>query len=353
MKITIDKTKIEYRQPKSLISTAMAYLARWLRNIATIIPINPPYKYKGIKGWFKVLKAVEVGKSITVEPKSVEKEFTTHKDRLRLYDFLSSTSYFVLAFTVGIVLFILIAYLNSQAQSKALNLLIAGSFNLMSIIIGGFSAVLAAKIVGVLLDRRFADSLILPSSLYLVIDLNQHENLSNPDFKRNVLERIRTLRRNILLLSQTFTDTNLSENQEALWHLKNIETFIYEREGWVIAPKKNTLELLRKDFDKLAVILISGQYGEFKSAVKQKTKETVAPPLTFTDKLLRIIGVIFPYGILLVLYFNPEYIRNIGLDITTVFLIAIAWILLTIDARLKLGLVDRVTGLVKTVKELK
>lgn len=354
MKITIDKTKIEYRQPKSWIGTVIAYIGRWFRNAATVIPVNPPYKYKGIKGLFNFVKSDEVGKAIRVEPNIIEKDFETHKKRLKLYDFLSSVSYFLLAFFVGIALFIFVAYVNFQLQSRALSLLISGSFNLISIIIGNFSAMLAAKIVAILLDRLFADSLILPSSLYLIIDLHQHDDLSNPDFRRNILERIRTLRRNILLLSQTFTDTNLGDNHEAIWQLKNIELFVREREGWVITPKRNTLEILRKDFDKLAVLLINGCYGEFKSKAMKKPKETATlPPLTFSEKLLRTIFTLFPYAILVILYIKPEYMKNIGLDITTTFLVAVAWILLTIDAKLKLGLVDRVAGLAKTMKELK
>lgn len=352
MKITIDKTKIEYRQPKS--GVVIAYIGRWFRNAATVIPFNPPYKYKGIKGLFNFVKPDEVGKAIRVEPNIIEKEFESHKKRLKLYGFLSSASYFLLAFIMSVTLLIFVAYINSQLQSRALSLLISGSFNLISIITGSFSAMLAAKIVAILLDKFFADSLILPSSLYLIIDLHQHDDLSNPDFRRNILERIRTLRRNIILLSRTFTDTNLGDNQEALWQLKNIELFVREREGWVIAPKRNTLEILRKDFNKLALVLINGHYGEFKPKSNKKQKETTTPPsLSFTDKLVRGIATLFPYGILAILYFKPDFIKNTGLDINTAFLVAIAWILLTIDARLKLGLVDRIAGLAKTMKELR
>jgi hypothetical protein len=195
--------------------------------------------------------------------------------------------------------------------------------------------------------------LVLLSSLYLTHDLQQHDNLFNPDFKRAILERIRILRRNVLLLSQTFISTNSGNNEEAVRQLKNIEAYIREREGWLIIPKKNTLESLRKDFDKLALVLICGQFGEFKPKTKRNTKEVVQHPLTLTDKLLRAIGVVFPYFILVVLYFKPELVKNIGLDVTTAFLVAIAWILLTIDVRLNLGLVEHVTGLVKTVKELR
>lgn len=353
MKIKIDESAIEYRQPKLKIGIVMVYLSRWLRNIATIIPIIPPYNYKGIRGWFKILKADEVGRTIRVEPKIIEEGFEVHKDRLKLYDALSNVSYFIFAFIMGVVLFIFIVYVNFQAQSSALKSLITGSFSFISLVIGILSAILAAKVVGILLDRLFADSLILPSSLYLVIDLKQYDDLSNPDFRRNVLERIRTLRRNTLLLSQTFTN-NLEHNQEAVMQLRSIEAYIREREGWVITPKKNTLSLLRNDFDKLALILISGQYGEFKSKAKRKPTE-IAPstPLSFADKVLGVIFTVFPYVLLAMLYFVPDYISNIGIDTNVAFLISIAWILLTIDARLKLGLVDRVTGLAKTMKELR
>lgn len=125
-----------------------------------------------------MLKADEIGKTINIEPKIIVEEFEVQY-RLKLYDFLSSFIYFVLALTMAVALVVFFIYINSQIQSKAVNSLIVGSFNLGVFIIGLFSAVLAAKIAGILLDKFFADSLILLSSLYLVIDLNHRDDLSN------------------------------------------------------------------------------------------------------------------------------------------------------------------------------
>ncbi|MFN8398912.1 MAG: hypothetical protein U0X74_02775 [Anaerolineales bacterium] len=355
MKIIIDEASVEYQFPQTIGELINANLSRWLRTIATFIPTVLPYRYKSkIKAWFGVPNISEVGKSIKLEPKKLEENFVAHEKQLKVYGFLSTVIYFSLAFILGGGLIVLAAYANLKIQAFYHSSFILDASNIIFIFIGLLSAIVAAKIVGVLLNRTFADSLILPSSLFLVIDLYQDGDLSNPEFRRHILERIRILRRNTLLLSQTFTTPSIDNNQEAVSQLRSIETYIREREGWVIAPKKNTLSLLRKDFDKLAVILISGQYGEFKSSTKRKPKETASPnPPSFGDKVLSVIFTLFPYGILAVLYFAPDLILRIGIEANVTFLIAIAWILLSIDARLKLGLVERVTGLAKTMKELR
>lgn len=350
IKITIDESKLQIiRRPRTKIGMLVVYLGRWLRDMVAFIPINPSYHYKGIKGWFTTVKPDEIGKTIRIEPAIIEKEFEIHIERLRLYDSLTSFLFTSFSAFVVVLAVLLAAFLNITPLKSIIPI----SFNVISIPLGLIAATLGIRVTNLLLDRQFGDSLLLLSSLYLVHHLHQSDDLSNPDFKRAILERIRILRRNVQLLSQTFTNTNSENNEETTRQLKNIENYIREREGWITVPKKNTLETLKKDFNKLAVILISGDYGEFKPRTKRKIKDVVATPLTLTDKLLQLIGIIFPYIVLLILYFKPEYIKSIGLDLTTIFLVAIGWILLTIDARLKLGFVERVTGLAKTMKELR
>lgn len=350
IRITIDETKLQkIRRPRTKIGMLIVYLGRWLRDMVAFIPINPSYRYKGLKGLFTTVKPDEIGRTIRIEPANIEKEFDNHMERLRLYDLL--TSFLLTSFSALVVVLvtILVAFLNIAPLKWFIPL----SFNVISIPLGLIAVTLGIRITTLLVDGRFADSLVLLSTIYLMHDLQQNDDLSNPDFRRAVLERIRILRRNVLLLSQTFANTSSDKNKASIEQLANIEEYIREREGWLIVSKKNTLSTLRKDFDKLAVILISGHYGEFKSSAKRKIKDIVATPLTFTDKLLQFIGIIFPYIVLLTLYFKPEYIKNIGLDTTTTFLVAVAWILLTIDVRLKLGFVERITGLAKTMKELR
>ena len=121
MKITIDETKIEYRHSKSWPGMLIAYTGRWFRNIATIIPIYPPYKYKGIKGWFKRVGVAEIGKLIRIEPKNIETSLQAHKGRLKLYDFLSTSTYFILAILMAILIVIYVAYEISQMHSAMLS----------------------------------------------------------------------------------------------------------------------------------------------------------------------------------------------------------------------------------------
>jgi hypothetical protein len=275
-------------------------------------------------------------------------EFASHSERLRLYDWLTS---FLFTLFSGIVL-ILVLILPTFLRVSPLRSIISGSYSAISIPLGLIATTLGIRITTLLVDGRFADSLVLLSSIYLLNDLQQNDDLSNPDFRRAIIERVRILRRNVLLLSQTFANTNSDKNTASIEQLARIEGYIRERESWLIVSKKNTFSTLRKDFDELAVILIGGHYGEFKHGARRKIKDIVTTPLTFTDKLLQFIGIVFPYAVLLILYLNPDYIKTIGLDITTTFLVAVAWILLTIDARLKLGFVERVTGIAKTLKDL-
>ena len=67
----------------------------------------------------------------------------------------------------------------------------------------------------------------------------------------------------------------------------------------------------------------------------------------------RIIGIAVPVFILFLLYYYPDQITNTGLDKNIIGLVAIAWFLLTIDASLGLGVVERISGLAKAIKDLK
>jgi len=302
----------------------------------------------GVLGRFFPVKSEEIGRSIRIEPKAIEQVFELHRKRLGFYELLSTSLYSIVSLIIfGLVLIGILAIISLFNNSSVITLT-GITLNIVSWFVSGFSAVIAAKIVAVILDSYYADSLVLLSSFYLLIDLNHTNNLSNPEFKRRVLDKVYTLRRNLLLLSRTFNAT-----QDDVSHIREIDNYVREREEWIVSHKKNTLKVLRKDFDELAILLINGEYGEFKSKKKLKIKEVNPSPLSFTDKILHAIFLFFPYGILLILYFTPEYTANLGLNNTTVFLVAIAWILLTIDARLKLGFVERVAGLAKTMKELR
>lgn len=330
IKITLDEAKIDYRH----VHKKSIFFETWMFRLFTMIPFQLPFAYKGVRGLLG-----QIGNTIKISPETIENQLGIHRKRLELQS--------------GLFFIIIYSYLFLFSFILALFQISYGYTYLIFITLNAVGFVIAGRVAAILLDRRFADSLILVSSLYLVIDLQRHNNLSDPVSKRDILFRIRVLRRNVLLLTQTFADTTVGDNQESVNQLRSIEAYIREREDWVITPKKNTLELLRKDFEKLAILLINGQYGEFKSTTKDDPNKVVSPPLTFTDKLLRTIGFVLPYLLLLVLYLQPEYIKNIGVDINTAFLVAISWILLTIDVGLKLGLVAQFTGLVKTVRELR
>ena len=68
--------------------------------------------------------------------------------------------------------------------------------------------------------------------------------------------------------------------------------------------------------------------------------------------LPRTLGIILPLMIMGLYLWRPTLFPFITLDTSTVTLIFIAWLLLAIDAGLKLGIVAGLTNLAKGIKEL-
>jgi hypothetical protein len=130
IKISIDETKLQkIRRPRTKIGMLVVYLGQWLRDMVAFIPINPSYRYKGLKGLFITVKPDEIGKTIRIEPASIENEFENHMERLRLYDSLTSLLLTSFSALVVVMTTILVAYLNITPLKWFIPL----SFNVISI----------------------------------------------------------------------------------------------------------------------------------------------------------------------------------------------------------------------------
>lgn len=188
------------------------------------------------------------------------------------------------------------------------------------------------------------------SGIYLLVLLGKESDLSDPEVRRDILYRIRILRRNITLLSLTFSPVNVA------WptlHFKQLENFVRERECWTIAPQAQTLNDLRRDFGQFVEMLITGQYGDFtwdSEAFQRITPAAVEKKPA--EKAIRFLAGILPFLLLLILFLFPAQISAIGFDHNAVTLFLLAWLLLAIDSGLNLGLMERVVGLAKTFKDL-
>ena len=68
--------------------------------------------------------------------------------------------------------------------------------------------------------------------------------------------------------------------------------------------------------------------------------------------IMKLLATLFPLVLLILMYFLPSQFEFLGIEKRVVALISLAWLLLAIDANLKLGVVDRVSSLAKAFKDL-
>jgi hypothetical protein len=112
---------------------------------------------------------------------------------------------------------------------------------------------------------------------------------------------------------------------------------------------------LRQDFYWLALLFIKGNYGEFDSKMVgtiPKSAKTPNLPQEILKNLLRFTGAILPIVIFSLYLWRPNLIPFVVVDKNVVSFILIAWLMLSIDAFLKLGIVSGMTALLKSIKEL-
>jgi hypothetical protein len=253
MKIMIDFNELAHIERNDTFFLHLWRLfSNELRKIVAKTPILPPFRYKNRR--FSSVSYKELGQSIRFNNENANKLLEEHRKRLDLHHKLSSVVYYSIAIAFSLFLLVMVGYL-----SPIFGLGAPGQ-NVASGIITTISAFLAMRIAVVLVDKHFADTLALISAIYLMVFLEKEENLTAPQTRRKILEKIRILRKNMVLLARTFV------NEDDGWlyqHMMKMENFVRERESWVIAPREQTLHDLRRDFSFLLDILASGQYGRF------------------------------------------------------------------------------------------
>lgn len=349
MKILIDFNELAYIENNNNFFVYLFYLFfRQLRKIVSAAQISPPFHYKNKR--FSAVSYKELGKTIRFDNDVANKLLGEHIKRLELHNRLSWMVYYFIAIAFSAVLLLLVGFLSPVLGLRTLGQDAGSGF--ITFVASFFSAFLAMRIASVLVDKHFADTLALISAIYLIVFLEKEDSLTAPEVRRKILDRMRTLRKYIILLARTFV------NEDEVWlyqHMRKIENFVHEREYWVIAPQQQTSHELRNDFSFLLDILASGQYGRFEWNKDEIIPEAQKPRPAdgIWTKLVRVVLTITPFLLLTVLYFVPEKIVEIGIDTTTIFSICIVWILVVADSYLQLGIVDRASGLAKTMKDLR
>jgi hypothetical protein len=198
---------------------------------------------------------------------------------------------------------------------------------------------------------RFADTVCVRTIVYVIVELSRHDVLTDPHKRRRLMSRIDSLAKGTLLLAARFSSRAESNQKSLREHFKRIERYVRERERWVAMPRATTLNDLRRDFYRLGEIYLSGNYGEFiwPDAIPLEEPHDATVSGRIRNGLPRFLGIVVPLGLMAYFLWKPIP----GVDSKVVSLIFLAWLLLGIDAILKLGIVAGVVNLAKEIKTLK
>lgn len=209
---------------------------------------------------------------------------------------------------------------------------------------------LATRVANTLVSRSFADVRCILAARNLLGELSREDALSNADRRRMVARRASMLSKRVRFLALTSGVENGSSKQFAADHFGAIGAFIDERLKWIVAPRPSTLKTLRVDFFELGRVVFLGLYGTFDWGSYQPVLTT--PSGHARGIFAAIVALLLP-AVLLLLILTGRVTGNLGaIDQKTTTLLLVAWFLLAIDARLKLGLVAGLAKLAKGIKEL-
>lgn len=315
---------------------------------------NPFFPLAFIGSGKSLIGFEELGKSIYPDAKQSLPVFATHYNRLKKYKAIKSSVRQVIIFILTLILstpILLVMFSKELALSYSSSALVPFTFIYLLSYPAG---ILLLKIASILTARHYGDTLSIVAGVRLLIILDQEPSLSDPLSKRIIISNLQQLRRALVLLQQTFNINTSNETHELYDHFYHMEKFVRDMEQTVILSSSKTLINLKEDFSKFIPILISSQYGDFKwKKIKRNAKITPKPKLVrFAEGFVKFLASVTPFILILSIFIIPKYYLENGVNPNWVMVASLSWILLVIDAYLNLGIVERASGVLKTMKDL-
>jgi len=224
----------------------------------------------------------------------------------------------------------------------------------ISIVFGLIFLFIVIRLGILVAGKRYASTLCLLACLYIVFELEQEDILSIDRIKNRLLNRIDFLARYIPLIGLNLSPSDPSIREWTLQYFRTMQKYVRQLERWVIAPKSDTLQVLRKDFYKMAEILLHGNYDEIDwvtvtSDIQDKPQTRIQ---RIGSTIQGFISIGLPILFILVVVFFPDMPLKLGIENRIISIIAIAWFLIAVDINLRLGVIERILDVTKTIKEL-
>ena len=295
---------------------------------------------------------------VNLENEQYAKAIHTHQNRMRVYFAINALISTVLYLSIGILALAFIVFTVIFMSRVDTLRYISGKYaswipTALFILVFFITFRLAFRVTTTVLDRYYADTLAYLACLNLFIHLNKENSLMLTRERQHLLIRIRGLRRYLTLLSYQYPTNELGSKNWARSQFKQMESFILEKESQIIAPLADTQSKIIAELHSLLLILLTAQYGEFNYAGAAETEMSAPGQTDRRSWFLKFLGLVTPLLLLAANFFFKGQLQALGFDNQVVALIGLAWFLLAIDANLNLGIVDRISGLAKAMRELR
>lgn len=298
---------------------------------------------------------MELGAALGMDLKDgmVELAFEQHEGRFKMYRFLHTVfswlGYFIFAgLAFGVLAYVAFVLLDLDVTDSDFFL------TMLLVLLAYISFKSASRVVSVLFDRYYADTLSFVSCLYLLVNLTKRNSLLRARDRKQLLARIRGVRRYTNLLPYQYGVTDPASHSWAGGQFRRMEEFVEEKENQIVAPSANSQVEMFVELRAFLEILLSGNYGEFTYPASTRAETSTAPlkPGTIAGGILKFLGIITPVFLVLSVFLFPEQLSFLGIEKNVIGYISLAWLLLAIDANLKLGIVQGLSNLSRTIKDL-
>ena len=358
----IDFSKYEWQAVQSIWTSLFYSFMSFMGNFMEVANMFPPagyqvkYDVSSLSRWTASYQLIlsEIAKGIGIDDETSYLRLRWHWIKIRGYNNTVSAISFPVGLLTGIAAFVLwVSGFEAVFGFLPDNPVAEFGFIAVGFILIWILLQTSKRLLRWLINQRYADTLATVGALYFMIELLRKDAMQWTPSRRQLQSRLHLLSQHIMTLAAQFRSQSPEEQAWIDLHFKSMERFVLDHERLIAAPKADSLNTLRRDFYQLLKILISGRYGEFKYDFQPPNVPVQTRGNKVVGTILGFIGFVIPALILYGLYVNPQRIAAIGVDVNTVALIALAWFLLTIDATLKLGIVERITGLAKTIRDLK
>ncbi len=289
-----------------------------------------------------------------------------HRRHYRLYMFLGSIpGLLVLLFLIGLLprQFQVLYFFTSLFTSLSIY---HSSFSLFLVFLGIFIYLFVAylpvfffiiyfRFLFRIVEYLIPETLCAIQIIYLNLELTRDDVIYRRDVKSTILFRMDYLARVTTLIPWHYGIGKPSNQKWIQQHFQNISYYIRERRRWLIAPNETTLDDLRKDFRKLAYYYLTGKYGAWQwqsfDLETEVIKQTQFQKIQGT--LIRFFGIALPLFVMAFFIIFSKNFPDHKEILNNLPYIFIAWLLVSLDITLKLGVIESLTKLITGLQRFK